>query len=133
MFLRNNSGKKDPAHIVYKKIRVVADPVGAEGVMDPPPGPVKISHEKNGHQGQSHRFHVSRPPPYPAVGSAAAKGHRGFEEGKMKSLDRQLQAQEKTNMAFEGYSTNNFAEDFMTFIVVQDKEQIKQICYKELS
>ena len=47
---------------MYEKIRVVADPVGAEGVMDPP-GPVKISHEKNGHQGQSHRFHVSRPPP----------------------------------------------------------------------
>ena len=32
-------------------------------------------------------------------------------------------------MAFEGYSTSNFAEDFMTFIVVQDKEQIKQICH----
>ena len=78
-------------------------------------------------------FMFLAPPPYPAVGSAITKGHHGFEEGKMKSLDRQLQAQEKTNMAFEGYSTSNFAEDFMTFIVVQDKEQIKQICYKELS
>ena len=27
------------------------------------PGPVKISHKKDGHQRWLHRFHVSRPPP----------------------------------------------------------------------
>ena len=27
-----------------------------------PPGPVKISHKKDGCQRQPHRFHVSRPP-----------------------------------------------------------------------
>ena len=30
----------------------------------PPPGPVKISHEKDGHQRWPHRFHVSCPPPF---------------------------------------------------------------------
>ena len=35
-----------------------------------PPGPVKIGHKKDGHQRRPHRFHVSRPPPYPATGSA---------------------------------------------------------------
>ena len=40
---------------------------GSEGAM--PPGPVKISHKKDGHQRQRHRFHVSRPP-YLAAGSA---------------------------------------------------------------
>ena len=42
----------------------VADPGGAEGAM-PPPGPVKISHKKDGHWRRPHRFHVSRPPPLP--------------------------------------------------------------------
>ena len=37
---------------------------GAEGAMAPA-GPVKISHKKDGHQRQPHRFHVSRPPPLP--------------------------------------------------------------------
>ena len=48
----------------------VADPGGgAEGAMAPP-GPVKIGHKKDGHQRRPHRFPVSRPPPYPAAGSA---------------------------------------------------------------
>ena len=36
----------------------------------PPPGPVKIGHKKDGRRRRPHRFHVSRPPPYPAAGSA---------------------------------------------------------------
>ena len=32
--------------------------------------PVKISHKKDGRRRQLHRFHVSRPPPYPVAGSA---------------------------------------------------------------
>ena len=43
---------------------------GAEGAMPPPPRPVKISHKKDGCQRRPHRFHVSRPPPYPTIGSA---------------------------------------------------------------
>ena len=35
----------------------------------PPPGPVKISHKKDGRRRRVHRFHVSRPP-YLATGSA---------------------------------------------------------------
>ena len=46
----------------------VADPGGGEEVI--PPGPVKISHKKDIRQRRPHRFHVSRPPPYPAAGSA---------------------------------------------------------------
>ena len=46
----------------------VADPGGAEGAM-PSLSPVKISHKKDGHQRQPHRFHISHPP-YPAAGSA---------------------------------------------------------------
>ena len=42
---------------------------GTEGAMAPP-GPVKIGHKKDGRQRRPHRFHVSRPPPYPAAGSA---------------------------------------------------------------
>ena len=38
--------------------------------MAPPPGPVKIGHKKDGRRRRPHRFHVSRPPPYPAAGSA---------------------------------------------------------------
>ena len=34
-----------------------------------PPSPVKIGHKKDGRQRRPHRFHVSRPPPYPAAGS----------------------------------------------------------------
>ena len=30
-----------------------------------PPGPVKISHKKDGHRRRLHRFHVSRPPSLP--------------------------------------------------------------------
>ena len=41
-------------------IPTVADPGGAEGVMTP--HPVKISHEKDDHQRQPHRLHVSHPP-----------------------------------------------------------------------
>ena len=88
MFLTNDSAKKDPlwiivAHIVYEKIRVVAVPVGAEGIM-----------KKMATKGSHIDFMFLAPP-----------------------LTR----------------PSNFAEDFMTFIVVQDKEHIKQICYKELS
>ena len=42
---------------------------GARGPC-PPPRPVKISHKKDGHQRRPHRFHISRPPSYPATGSA---------------------------------------------------------------
>ena len=42
---------------------------GGEGAMAPP-GPVKIGHKKDGRRRRPHRFHVSRPPPYPAAGSA---------------------------------------------------------------
>ena len=41
----------------------MADPGGSEGAMPPPPGPVKISHKKDGHQRWLHRFHVSHPLP----------------------------------------------------------------------
>ena len=48
----------------------VADPGGPRGpCFPPPPSPVKISHKKDGHRRQPHRFHVSHPP-YPAAGSA---------------------------------------------------------------
>ena len=46
---------------------------GGRGGRDghaPLPGPVKISHKKDGCLRRPHRFHVSRPPPYPATGSA---------------------------------------------------------------
>ena len=44
---------------------------GRRGGHAPPPGPVKVSHKKDGHRRQPHRFHVSHPPPlYPAAGSA---------------------------------------------------------------
>ena len=42
----------------------VADPGGARGPC-PSPGPVKISHKKDGCQRRPHRFHVSRPHPLP--------------------------------------------------------------------
>ena len=48
----------------------IADPGGGPRGPWPPPGPVKIGHKKDGRQRQPHRFHVSRPPPYPAIGSA---------------------------------------------------------------
>ena len=48
---------------------------GAEGAMAPP-GPVKISHKKDGRQRRPHRFHVSWPPPYPAAGSATGVDKR---------------------------------------------------------
>ena len=44
----------------------VADPGGLGG--HGPPGPVKISHKKDGHQRQLHRFHVSQPPLTPMGG-----------------------------------------------------------------
>ena len=48
----------------------VADPGGQKGHA---PGPVKISHKKDGCRIWSHRFHVSRPPLYPVAGSATEK------------------------------------------------------------
>ena len=47
----------------------VADPGGDEGAMAPP-GPLKISHKKDGSQIWPHRLHVSRHLLYPATGSA---------------------------------------------------------------
>ena len=44
----------------------------------PPPGPVKIGHKKDGRRRRPHRFHVSRPPPYPAAGSATGTFHCSF-------------------------------------------------------
>ena len=49
----------------------VADPGRGFARESCPPGPVKISHKKDGRQRQLHRFHVSRPP-YLAAGSATA-------------------------------------------------------------
>ena len=47
----------------------VADPGGPRGPC--PPGPVEISHKKDGHQWRPHRFHVSQlPSPNAASGSA---------------------------------------------------------------
>ena len=46
---------------------------GAKDAMPPPPSPVKISHKKDGCQRWPHRFHVSRPPPYPAAGSTTVR------------------------------------------------------------
>ena len=57
-------------HFLADAMHAVADPGGAKGAMAPPPGPVKIGHKKDGRRRQPHRFHVSRPPPYPAAGSA---------------------------------------------------------------
>ena len=45
---------------------------GGKGATTPPLISVKISHKKHGHQRWSHRFHVSRPLPYPTTGSATA-------------------------------------------------------------
>ena len=59
----------------YLKLSVtlaVADPGGGPRGPWPPPDPVKIGHKKDGHRRRPHRFHVSRPPPYPAAGSATA-------------------------------------------------------------
>ena len=53
-------------------VTAVADPGGPRGPW-PPPGPVKIGHKKDGHRRRPHRFHVSRPPPYPAAGSATGQ------------------------------------------------------------
>ena len=36
---------------------------GGRGGHAPSPGPVKITHKKDGHQRRLHRFHVSAPPP----------------------------------------------------------------------
>ena len=51
----------------------VADPGRGRGAM-PPPGPVKISLKKDGHQRRPHRFHVSRHthPSHPVTGSATS-------------------------------------------------------------
>ena len=44
-------------------ISAVADPVGGARGGDVPPGPVKISHKKEGRRIRLHRFNVSRPLP----------------------------------------------------------------------
>ena len=65
MLCLSKMSKIDKVHIRG----AVADPGGAEGAMAPP-RPVKIGHKKDGRRRWPHRFHVSRPPPYPAAGSA---------------------------------------------------------------
>ena len=66
------------AYILFKHTleSTVADPGGVPRGPWPPPGPVKTSHKKDGHQRRLHRFHVSWPPPYPAAGSDAER--RGY-------------------------------------------------------
>ena len=59
------SDKKDTSNLTKGCVHPVADPGGMRG-------PVKVSHKNDGHQRRPHRFHVSRPPPYPAAGSATA-------------------------------------------------------------
>ena len=61
-----------PDSLWRAKIKTVADPGGSRG-GHAPPGPVKIGHKKDGRRRRPHRFHVSRPPPYPAAGSATEK------------------------------------------------------------
>ena len=57
---------------VLKPCLAVADP-GARGRGGGhAPGPVKISHKKDGRRRCPHRFHVLSPPPYSATGSATA-------------------------------------------------------------
>ena len=59
----------------------VADLGEAEGAMAPPSGPVKISHKKDGHQRQPHRFHVSQHPRYLTTGSATDTSITGVFNG----------------------------------------------------
>ena len=59
-----------------KELYPVADPGGAREPC--PPGPVKISHKKDGHRRRLHRFHVSRPLPYPVAGSATVANNRKY-------------------------------------------------------
>ena len=48
---------------IAEQILAVADPGGSRGRGGHgPPGPVKISHKKDGRQRRPHRFYVSRPP-----------------------------------------------------------------------
>ena len=63
----------------------VADPGGGRGGHGPPPGPVKIGHKKDGCQRRPHRFHVSRPPPYPATGSATEATNFRLVKGSAKT------------------------------------------------
>ena len=63
MFYPNNFLSPQHHANYYLVLFPVADPGGREGHA-PPPGPVKISHKKDGRQRQPHRFHVSRPPPH---------------------------------------------------------------------
>ena len=73
MHLATNSLPLLVTQCIFITTSAVADPGGARGPW-PPPGPVKIGHKKDGCRRWPHRFHVSRPPPYPAAGSATALG-----------------------------------------------------------
>ena len=66
---------------VNNRVHSVVDPGGGRGAMPPPSGPVKISHKKDGCQRRPHRFHVSRPLPYPAAGSATVIGKMSQNSG----------------------------------------------------
>ena len=66
---RWNKNMQVPACFLFET-QSVADPGGGPSGPWPPPGPVKIGHKKDGRRRRPHRFHVSRPPPYPAAGSA---------------------------------------------------------------
>ena len=62
------TGQPPPPHLMATAAggthpTAVADPGGPRGPW--PPGPVKISHKKDGRQRRPYRFHVSRPPPLP--------------------------------------------------------------------
>ena len=64
----------------------VADPRGAEGAM-PPPGPVKISHNKDSYRIWLHRFHVSRPLPLYSAAESATAGAKEHEIYKLFIID----------------------------------------------
>ena len=61
-------GQWDPLQVY--RIRCSSGSGGGPRGPWSPPGPVKIGHKKDGRQRRPHRFHVSRPPSYPAAGSA---------------------------------------------------------------
>ena len=58
-----------PHSMTTLTLRVPVTDPGSRGCHGPP-SPVRVSHKKDGHQRRPYRFHVSRPPPYLAAGSA---------------------------------------------------------------
>ena len=59
VFLHGTPKRETVVSFLAAVLEAVADP-GERGTW--PPGPVKISHKKDGHQRRPHRFHVSQPP-----------------------------------------------------------------------